>query len=259
MDFPFPSAFCTQSTPANWWQTGSYAYPQTDEFLTHIAGTVSYMSSEGNEDNTNLKISGLAILRKGNFTFANSYEKNKWRRKIYENKNFKPRVSSNERYKMESSLMYDLNSYFFTAAGYENGRNLEMAIYNQTIRYAGVGFRALKTMPKHQLNLFVGYGDEDISFELFPILPSGKTNLIYYQLNYSWLMNEIFSLSISYKMADAAMKYRDNSELTLSTNTKISKYISLVVLYNDLHIEALDSVNLFTHDKTISTSLQISF
>jgi len=245
-------------TPANWWQSGSYAYPETDELLTHFSGTVGYRYSDGNEENSNLRISTLAVLRKGHFSFVNMYRKSKWSKKVYANKNLPPKKLSNDYHSIESNIFYDINSYFFGAVGYENGRNLEMAIYNKNVRYGGIGVRALQSK-KHKLNLFVGYGDEDISYEIYRILPAGKTNLIYYQFNYLWTVNDNLSLSSNYTLLDADMEYRNTSKLIIKANTKISKYLSLDVSYQDLSIEALDTVSLFTHDKSISTSLKISF
>ena len=246
-------------TPKNWWQKGSYQYEETDKVLAHISGTVSYSETSGNDENKDTKINVSGKIRKGHLGASLSYTKVDENRKSYDDKSdTTPSETIKDDYTTTFIVGYDINKDFFINGGYVNSRNVTFEIYNQTTQYLGVGYRLL-TLEEHRLNLFVAKGTDDISFGTYPQLPSGKTDGIYYQIDYSWFMKPRVSLSTSYSYLQADEDNRDTSTLTAQLKIMATENISLLIGYSDEYMEVQDTVDRYTNDKTVFTAVKFEF
>jgi len=245
--------------PKNWWQMGSYEYPQTDEVLIHLQGNLSYTKKNGNEEDEALRASVFAKVRKNHWGLSFSYAKTKEDTIAYGDKDtVDPTTLTRDEYSLNWKLGYDINEDFYLTAGYSNARDLEFEIYNQTTRYIGVGYRVLKT-PRHKLNVFAALGDEDISFGTYPQLPSGRTNGKYYEINYLGFITPTVLFKSSYQYLQADMEDRDTATFTVATKFSITDHVAFVVSYMDQYIEAQQTVNRYEHDQTLFTSIEFDF
>lgn len=242
----------------NWWQMSSYAHAKSDGVLLHTAGTIAYQESEGNTKENSLKMRLSATARYEHFTYYGMYQKTDVETKSYGSKDAQPTAIKDDVYSFENALTYDVNKYLFTTVGYDNSRDISMEIYNKNVYYGGLGVRALNT-PHHKLSLFAAYGNEDISFGTYPILPSGESDGVYYALNYRWLINEQLMFTFKYRFLDAVKKYRNTSTLNTALNIKVYDGVSVVLAYEDVYVEGMKLVNLFEHDKKFTTALRFDF
>ena len=253
------AVYANDETPKNWWQKGSYAYKETDKILTHIEGTISYRETRGNDEDKTLKTSILGKIRKGHLGASLSYSKIDEEKKQFNDKADKtPSETKKDYYKTTFIVGYDINKDFFVNAGYDNSRNTAFEIYNQTTQYIGVGYRIL-TLDAHRLNIFLAKGTDEISFGTYPQLPSGKTNGVYYQTDYSWIINPKVSLNLNYAYLKADMNNRDNSLLTAKVTASMFEHISLVIGYSDEYMKAQETVDRYTNDKTVFTAVKFEF
>jgi len=251
--------YAEDKIPAGWWQKGSYQYEETNATLAHIEGMISYSKTSGNDDNEDLKIKVAGKIRSGHVGASLSYTKIDQKHKSYNDKNDKtPAATSKDDYTTTLILGYDINKDFFLNLGYENSRNLTFEIYNQTTKYLGVGYRLLST-DMHRLNVFLAVGTEDISFGTYPQLPSGETDCMYYQANYTWFMQPRVLFSTNYTYLQAKKDNRDTATLTAKVKVKVTKNISLIVGYSNEFMEAQDTVNRYTHDETVFTAVKFDF
>lgn len=249
----------TDTTPPNWWQKGSYEYPETDKLLIHLEGNVGYSKKSGNEEDENVKIGASAKIRKGHFGLSISYTKLREDRVAYDDKStVVPTTSLRDDYQVNTILGYDVNKDFYVNAGHENSRDITFEIYNQNTYYVGAGYRIL-TLDKHKASLFAAVGTDEISFGRYPMLPSGKTDGLYFQGDYLWIVKPGLFLSTGYKYLKADMDYRDTSTFTAKATVAINQYVSLVVGYLDDYIEAQETVNRHQHDKMIFTQIQFQY
>jgi len=246
------------SMPENWWQMGSYEYEATDEILTHFTGKLGYIKKSGNFDEDNFKATVSAKIRREHLGLEVTYSLDKEKKIELADKDTELTSIEVDDYSVRTVLLYDLTKDFFVSGGFENSRNISFEMYNKTAIYAGVGYRALK-LKDHKLGIFAAYGTEDISFGNYPILPSGETNGQYYQLNYLWFINQGAILKLDYSHLLAEMDSRDASTLVIATKISISDKLSLVLSFTDEYLEAQETVNRYTHDKTIFTSIQFDF
>jgi len=249
------SVFADEKIPENWYQLGSYEYNAPDKVLMHFKGNVGYTKKSGNQEQDKILGSVSAKIRMNHIGFEASYMVDKDDRTNYNEKGVIADSTYNHTNQSRLALSYDLNKDFFASVGYENGRNTPFEIYNQTTQYAGFGYRVLKSAG-HRLGVFAAYGNEDISFGTYPILPSGKTDGAYFQLNYLWFIAPTVAIKADYSYLRANMDNRDTGTLVVATKIGMTKSFSLVFSYTNEYIEAQKTVHRFTNDETIFTSIQ---
>ena len=248
----------TTKTPKNWWQIGSYEYPTTDKVLMHFQGSISYAKKGGNDRDKKVKADTFIKIRKKHFGVSVLYSKIKDDKISYEDKSSKPKTSTTDNYSIHTKVGYDINEDFFLTVGYVNSRDLLFEIYNKTTRYAGVGYRIFKSK-FHRLSIFGAFGDEDISFGTYPQLPSGKTSGQYYEVNYLVFLSPMIAFKTSYQYLKADEKNRDTAVFSVATKLSITQTTSFIVSFTDEFIDAQKTVNRYSHDQTIYSSIQFSF
>lgn len=244
-----------EKVPENWYQLGSYEYNATDKVLMHFKGNIGYTKKSGNDVEDKIAGSVSGKIRRNNLGLEASYSVDKDDRIEYDEKGVIANQVYRNDYQARLALTYDLNKDFFVSAGYENARNTSFEIYNQTTQYAGIGYRALKSAG-HKLGVFAAYGNEDISFGTYPILPSGKTDGAYFQLNYLWFIAPSVALKADYSYLKANMENRDTGTFVIASKIGMTKSFSIVFSYMNDYIQAQKTVNRHTNDETIFTSIQ---
>jgi hypothetical protein len=248
-----------ETTPPQWWLQTSYDYPETSELLIHVEGSVSYGKKTGNDHDKSLKANALAKVRKNHLEGTMSYTRLDEDRIAYDWKgDTDPATTTKDSYKTLTTLAYDIDESFFTLVGYENARDVSFEIYNQTTKYFGAGYRAIKSQTQ-KLDLFGAVGSEDISFGTYPQLPSGKSDGKYVQVDYMWFINPTLTFSLNYGFFSADMEHRDKSTLVAKTQVAVMSNISLMLVYLDEYIQAQEVVQRYTHDKTVYTALKFEF
>lgn len=248
----------TDITPPNWWKKSSYAYTDTNKILTHFEGMISYSKSEGNENDKDLLVKLSAKVRKKHLGVSFTYSRKDSNHKLYLDKSdTNPTNIVKDVYSAVTRVGYDINKNFYVIGGYENARNIEFEIYNQTTRYIGGGYQTY--YKSHRLNIMGAIGDEDISFGTYPQLPSGKSNGFYYNLTYGYTTSTKIDFSINYSHFVANMKNRDTGKLTAQLSIPIFDHVSIVAGYIDDYMEAQTTVNRYVNDKTFYTAIKFEF
>ena len=73
---------------------------------------------------------------------------------------------------------------------------------------------------------------------------------------YYYTMKSNISFTFNYSNFIADMDNRDNSKLVAKVIVPVFDHVSMVVGYKDESMEAQETVNRFTHDKTVFTAIK---
>ncbi len=188
---PFGETFAQNNQPVPWWSNSSYvAIDTTNKILFHSEVEYSYETYSGNMEGSEHDGKFLLALRKNHFTNYIMIRSNHYDYKIIPNN----QVATQEQYKFDEILRFDLNALFFVDAGFYIEKDTNVLLDQRRAFYGAVGIYTRLPL-NTDLNVTIGAGNDTKEYD--PIVPlDAETNLnIYYTISLNCMIrpNLIFS------------------------------------------------------------------
>lgn len=189
--YPLANAVAADIHPQRWWSNSSYvAVDTTNKILFHTEVEYSYEARSGNMEGAEHDGKFLIAIRKNHFTNYVMIRSNHYDYKIIPNN----QEATQEQYKFDDILRFDLNRLFFLDAGFYVEKDTKKLLDTRTAVYGGLGIYT--RLPFNvDLNVTIGAGNDTKKYS--PVVPLDDESFVnlYYaiSINYMILPNLIFS------------------------------------------------------------------
>jgi Protein of unknown function, DUF481 len=191
---PSGAVYAQKSQPMPWWSNSSYvAIDTTNRVQFHSEIEYSYETQSGNLEGSEHDGKFLVALRKNHLTNYIMIRSNHYDYKIIPDN----QEVTQEQYKIDDILRFDINKLFFIDAGFYIEKNSDVLLDRRTAVYGALGIYT-RLPYKTDLNFTIGAGNDTKDYD--PVIPlETETNLnIYYTVSINSMIRPymVFSTKI---------------------------------------------------------------